>query len=90
MCTAPNRSSVFCASASTSACFDTVGADRDYGCARCRYLALGLLERRLLDVGKHDAHAFGREPIGESPPDAARRAGDNRHLVLEVFHLRLP
>lgn len=39
------------------------------------------VERRLLDVGEDDIHALRGEALGERPPDAARSAGDDRHLA---------
>ena len=37
---------------------------------------LGLVERRLVDVGKHDAGAFLQQPQGNRPTDPAAAAGD--------------
>jgi hypothetical protein len=46
-----------------------------------------LVQRRLLDVGQHHLHSLAREALGESPPHAAGRASDHRHLALEVLHI---
>ena len=44
-----------------------------------------VVERVLLDVGQHDLHARGPEPVRHRPADARRRAGDDRDLPLELL-----
>jgi hypothetical protein len=39
--------------------------------------------RALLDIGRDEASALRREQLGGRPPDARRRAGDQRDLPLE-------
>src|SRR6185436_8166348 len=46
----------------------------------------GLIERRLIDVGKHDARAATRELPRTGKADAARTAGDYRSASLECLH----
>ncbi len=48
-----------------------------------------LRERVHLDVGHDDLHALGGEALGESEPDAARRARHHRHAIPELFHARV-
>jgi hypothetical protein len=35
----------------------------------------GRRQRVFLDVSENDTHAFGSQPLGDSPTDAARRTG---------------
>ena len=66
-----------------------VGANREHlGAARADLLG-GDLERVVLDVGHHHAHALRRESIRQRPADAAGRAGDDGDLPLELVH-RIP
>ncbi|HYL51997.1 MAG TPA: glycoside hydrolase family 3 N-terminal domain-containing protein, partial [Acidimicrobiia bacterium] len=39
-----------------------------------------------LDVRRDDLHSLGDEALGKGPADAARRAGDDRDLPVELFH----
>jgi hypothetical protein len=45
-------------------------------------------ERRFLDVGEYQPHAFTGEGAGEGAADTARRPGDYRHAPLQLFHVR--
>ena len=62
-----------------------VSRDRDHVGARLRELVRSLFEHGPLDVGEHDPHALGGEPLGERA-DARRGPGDDRDLAGEVFH----
>ena len=44
------------------------------------------IERGLLDVGDHHAHACACEPVGERAAHAARSARDHRGLPLQRLH----
>ena len=58
----------------------------DHVGARLGELVRSLFEHGPLDVGEHDPHALGGEPLGEGAPDARRGPGDDRDLAGEVFH----
>ena len=69
-----------------------VGGDRHVGRHAHHVGALGLelrhrgRQRSRLDVGQHQAHAVGREALGQRPADAAGPAGDHGHPVLQLPH----
>ena len=50
----------------------------------------GGVEQRLVDVGEHDLHALGEEPLAQRPPDATAAAGDHGDLAPEVLHGAVP
>src|SRR6202011_4570318 len=52
---------------------------------RGQFLALDVLQ-----VGDDDCRAFLGQPFGAGRPDAARAAGDQRHLALDLAHLAPP
>ena len=43
-------------------------------------------EGRVLDVGEDKPHALAREAPRQREPDAAGRAGDDRHFALKLLH----
>ncbi len=53
-------------------------------------LSHGDVERVLLDVGKHDRHALGREPGAQRPPDPAGGTCHDRDLALPELHAAPP
>ena len=65
--------------------------DRLHRGLRCRgeHAGLRAFQRRFLHVREHHRRALGREAAGGCEPDAARRAGDHRHLVLQS-HVHFP
>jgi hypothetical protein len=54
--------------------------------ARRPHRRLGVRQPRPLDVGQHDVHARGRQPLSEGAPDPARRSGDHCRLAAELAH----
>ncbi len=50
--------------------------------------ACGLRQRRLVDIGQHDAGAFAQQPRGDGAADAAGAAGDQRDAAGQRFRLR--
>ena len=87
---APKRSSVRRARSSTcSACEASQWTARTSPRARCE---LGFDRRQLgvVDVGEHDVHPLGREPLGERPTDPAARAGDDSDLARQRVHAGAP
>ena len=44
-------------------------------------------ERRLVDVGHHDAHAFSHEGFDQRQPDSAGRPGHDANTITKVLHV---
>ena len=66
-----------------------VGGHADHVGAAARQVGDGPVEGALLDVGQHEPHALGGEPLGQGPPDAAGAAGDDGDLPLQLHQLLL-
>ena len=89
-CTAPNASRARSRTVSTSLADRDVGDDPEHRRARGLEVGHRGCQRLLLDVGEDEAHAFGREPGGHGPPDAAGTPRDHRHPVPELPHRTPP
>ena len=63
-----------------------VGRDAEHVAAAARELGHGRVEQRLVDVGEHDAHALGQEPLPEGASDATTAAGHDGRLAPQVLH----
>ena len=51
---------------------------------------LGRGKRPFLDIGEHDLHAFGGEPLRQCEPDPARRSCDDCNLACKRIHCVSP
>ena len=76
-CTAPNCSRVASRRCSTDSSSDTSVGHADHVAAAGRQLAHRGVEQRFVDVGQHDLHALGQEPLAQRTPDATATAGDH-------------
>ena len=63
-----------------------VAVDRQHVGAALGELGFDGRQLGVVDVGEHDVHPFGGEPLGECPADAAARAGDDGDLARQDVH----
>jgi hypothetical protein len=85
-CAPPNRSRANCARVQHVLQAGSVTAPRGHVGAPGGEQGPHLFEPDLVDVGHHDLHPLGHEPLGERQPDTDGPARDDGDLVSQIFH----
>ena len=85
-CTEPKRSSVASRSCLTESSRETSVTTPIDVVVAVAELGDGGVEQRFVDVGQHDPHPLGEEPLAQRPTDPATATGDDRDFAHQVLH----